>query len=264
MAEELVLAIVEVLGELVTEDELGVLAGDALIDGGGAEIVAGASDLLVGGVETWEEALAADAETQVIPKDLVEILNSTRATALNAAQRQTLFSRARYFGAWVGKEILKGAVIQLAFETWHLELKKNVGMPASPDAAFIALVGEIGEALKLTADATKHWRQWTIKHYHQRADYGVLTVDNIVLYRFEIFRSALADLDDELQKLALLIGKDHLINPATNMGKLQHGVLQYISACQKIADRIQEKEHLMVRAKLESRQEELQKARDIL
>ena len=70
MAEELVIVIVEVLGDLVTEEEVRILAGEALVDGTGAEIVAGASDLLIGGVESWEEAFAADAEAQVIPKDL--------------------------------------------------------------------------------------------------------------------------------------------------------------------------------------------------
>ena len=97
MAEELVIVIVEVLGDLVTEEEVRILAGEALVDGTGAEIVAGASDLLIGGVESWEEAFAADAEAQVIPKDLVEILNSTDATALSSAQTSTLFSQARYF-----------------------------------------------------------------------------------------------------------------------------------------------------------------------
>ena len=125
-------------------------------------------------------------------------------------------------------------------------------------------MGKIGKALELAAETTKHWRQWAIEHYHQRADYGVLTVQNVVLYRFELFRSALGDLDEELQKLGLLIGKDHHIGPATDMGKLSHGAVQYISACQDVANRIQDKEHLMVQAKLEPRLENLQKARHLL
>lgn len=170
----------------------------------------------------------------------------------------------RYFAAWVGKEILKGAVLQTAVETWQVEVQKNAGRPGAAGSAFVDLLGRIVEALKVAAAVTKDWRQWTVKNYHQRAEYGMVNVENVVIYRFEVLRSDLADLDDELQKLAPKVrDTSRQASQNADMGAMREATVQYVKSCQDIVWRMEDKERLMVK-KLEPRKEELQKAHDLL
>lgn len=82
MAEEVVFAMAAILEDLITEEEVVTLAGEVLIDSAGEELAAGAgSDLLLGGAETWEQALAADAEAPIVPKELVEVLTARQAAS---------------------------------------------------------------------------------------------------------------------------------------------------------------------------------------
>lgn len=262
MAEEIVFVAFEILGDLIAEGEAESLAAEVLLDETGVELVAGASDLLMGGAEPWEEAGMTNVEG-VVPKDMIAILDGPASNALSAAQSHTLLSQARYFAGWVGKEILKGALFQVAMETL-MSARAAKAKPFEPESPTTQLLEKIVRVLKATISVTKDWRQWAIAHYPKRKQYGTLTVQDVILYRFEIFRSNLADLDVELQKLAPLLKDASKAGENANMGLLRAAAVKYVSLCQDISVMLGDKGRLMVQARLNPHGEELQKAHDVL
>ncbi|KAI1115085.1 hypothetical protein F5Y14DRAFT_450445 [Nemania sp. NC0429] len=257
-----VAAAFEALADFLTAEEVVAAGAEALTDEIGGEA---AADILIGGTEAdpYLEPIFDDPGSVPGPDDP---LGPGDLGKLTKGQLEALWQDGRTFARWTGREIMKGALFQAALDEIQDELDKKP--PAGVDASdLLRTLGSVASATQLVAAITADWRRWAVRHFPDRAGYGALTVDDVIILRFEIWRTRLADLDTYLAttlgpKLAAL-GKAE--NAAElDVGGLRASVKEYVGMVLDIAVEVKAKEALMMSSGLQNHVADAQKAQSLL
>ncbi|KAI1162302.1 hypothetical protein F5B18DRAFT_624684 [Nemania serpens] len=257
-----VAAAFEALADFITSEEVIAAGAEALADDVAGET---AADLLIGGTEVdpYLEPIFDNPDAIPGPDDP---LGPGNLGQLTKGQIEALWQDSKTFARWTGREIMKGALFQAALNTIQGELDKKP--PSGVDlSGLLQVLGSVGSAMKVLGAITTDWRRWAVGHFPDRADYGALTVDDVIILRFEIWRTKLADLDTYLEgtlgpQLAALGGTGGAAD--LNVGKLRALMKVYAGMVVDIAVEVKSKESLMMHSGLQNHVVDAQKAQDLL
>ncbi|KAI0973476.1 hypothetical protein F4678DRAFT_477920 [Xylaria arbuscula] len=220
--------------------------------------------VLIGGIDTEPYLEPIFDNPDIIPGP-DDPLGPGNLGQLTKGQIEALWQDSKTFARWTGREIMKGALFQVALDTIQEEFEKKP--PSGVDVSgVLQVIGSVASVMKTVIAITTDWRRWGVMHFPDRAEYGALTVDDILLLRFEIWRTKLADLDTYLEttlapQLAAVGRSDGTAE--LDIGKLRASTKVYVEMIATIATEINMKEALMMRSGLQSHMGDVQKAQSL-
>ncbi|KAI0817311.1 hypothetical protein GGR55DRAFT_12140 [Xylaria sp. FL0064] len=257
-----VAAAFEVLADFLTAEDVIAAGTEALTDEVAGEA---ATDILISGTETNPYLEPIFDNPDVIPGP-DDSLGPGDLGKLTKGQVGALWQDSKTFARWTGREIMKGALFQVVLDTIQDELNKKP--PSRVDVSgLLQVLGSVASVMKILGTITTDWRHWVVRHFPDRADYGALTVDDVIILRFEIWRTKLADLDTYLEvtlspQLAVLGGSTGAAD--LDVGQLRASMKEYARMVYDIAVEVKIKETLMVRSGLQDHVVDAQRAQSLL